>query len=110
MEKKALAFNIPLVLAAPGSAAETPAASFARADAENIELSAVKQAEDGSGTILRFFETFGRKAEAEITLPAGTARCFLCSLMEKEEQELAIRDGKVRLPFHPFEIQTVKVR
>ena len=110
VEKKALAFNIPLVLAAPGSAAETPAASFARADAENIELSAVKQAEDGSGTILRFFETFGRKAEAEITLPAGTARCFLCSLMEKEEQELAIRDGKVRLPFHPFEIQTIKVR
>lgn len=110
IEQKALAFNIPLVFSDAGNAAQCSMESFVRADAPNIELSAVKRAEDGSGMILRFFETFGRKSQTEITLPVGTASCVLCSLTEQDEQELSIQDGKILLPFHPFEIQTIKIR
>ena len=36
---------------------------------DNIILSAVKQAEDGNGYVLRFRETAGRAASAEVLLP-----------------------------------------
>ncbi|MGI5893577.1 MAG: alpha-mannosidase [Candidatus Merdivicinus sp.] len=110
VEQKALAFNIPLLFAECGTAKHLPEENFVRVAAENVELSAVKRAEDASGVIVRLFEIFGRKSEAEVTLPAGTSRCFLCSLTENEEQELTIREGKVLLPFHPFEIQTLKLQ
>ena len=109
VEKKALAFNIPLTFAKAGKADASLCGSFADVNVDNVELSVVKQAENGSGTVLRFFETYGRKTTAEITLPAGTKSCCFCNLVEQDGEPLEIRDGKVTVSFHPYEIQTIKV-
>lgn len=52
-----------------GSLAET--GSFVRIGGENIVLSALKEAEDGEGYVLRAYETDGNETDATIELPAA---------------------------------------
>jgi len=52
-----------------------PVQSFIEAGAENVVISAVKQAEDGDGMIVRLYETDGREGEVTLSLPADGASC-----------------------------------
>ena len=77
LEKEALAFNVRPV-AVPESfhkGALPQRKSFLQVDADNVALTALKYAEDGSGDlIIRLAETGGRDARATVTFaPAGVS-------------------------------------
>jgi len=59
-------------------------------DSENIILTAIKNAEDGDGVILRFFEAVGNETVANI--------------------DIKFLNIKTTLKFKPFEIKTIKIK
>ncbi len=83
--------------------------SMVKTDAENLLCEVIKEAEDSSATILRFYESKNIRTTAEITLGFQADRCYLCDLMENELEELPIVKGKITLPVRGFEIITLKV-
>ncbi len=83
--------------------------SIVSADRDNIVCEVVKEAEDGDAMIVRLFENSNSKTSATVTLGVTPKRVTLVNLMEREICELDCVDGKVKVPFHPFEIQTLKI-
>ena len=83
--------------------------SIVRTGRDNIVCEVVKEAEDGDAMIVRLYENSNSKTNAEITLGVSPKRVTLVNLMEREICELECVDGKVKVPFHPFEIQTLKI-
>ena len=83
--------------------------SFARLDKENVILETIKKSEKGDGLILRLYESFG--VETQINLHVEkVSRAYLCDMMEKEEKELSVENGTMRLTLKPYEILTVKCK
>lgn len=78
-------------------------------DRENIICETVKTAENGKGTVLRFYESQNKKTKAKVTLGIDAKKVTLCDLMENELCELPVKDGTVTLDFSGFEILTIKV-
>ena len=83
--------------------------SFVSADQPNIVITAVKEAEDHSGVIIRFHDAYDRRSNVTMTVPDAYTQAVLCDLMENEIQPLEIRDGQITLPVGNFEIVTVKL-
>lgn len=106
VEQRALAFNIPPVVA-EGTTKVNPSPLLS-VEKHNIEVAAVKPAEDGDGFILRLFETDGVDTACGVTLPRNATAAKLCDLMEQELEALAVKDGRVIIPFHPYEIHTIR--
>ncbi len=102
---EAATFNTP-VLWLPGG---RTASSFARV-AGGLVLDTIKRAEDGEGLVLRLYEPYGARGSArlELGLPAATAtRCNL--LEDRIAEPVVLRDGRLELPYRPFEIVTLRV-
>ncbi|MBB6730572.1 alpha-mannosidase [Cohnella zeiphila] len=75
----------------------------------HIVLDTVKPAEDGSGIVLRFYESAGGRGTAEFGWPHPYGRAVLSNALEDEGEELA-RDGeRIQLKFAPYEIKTIKL-
>ncbi len=70
-------------------------------------LDAVKQAEHGSDTVVRFHETEGRAGAARLRLPAKEIRSLaVADLREREVRKLRPGDP---IPYKAFEIVTLRV-
>ncbi len=79
-------------------------------DQDHVICETVKAAEDGDGTIVRFFETKNRRGKVRVTLGFPASKAYLCDLMENELEELDVVDGSISLKVSPFEIVTMKVK
>lgn len=99
--------NVP-IQTAPGQAPDT---CFFAVDAPNVVLETVKPAEDGSpDLVLRLYECKHAATEAELTVNLPCRAAFLCDMLENEQEELAVTDGKLRLSFRAFEIKTIRIK
>jgi alpha-mannosidase len=84
--------------------------SFASVEPDNVVLTAVKKAEDAKGLIFRVYEWAGKNATVDFHVPAGATGATVTNLMETPEGDpLAVTDGEVKVPIHPYEILTVRV-
>lgn len=84
--------------------------SFLSVEPENLVLTAVKKAEDANGLILRAYEWAGKTGEASFHLPDGATSATLTNMSEiPEGAPLAVRNGLLRVPIHPYEILTLRV-
>jgi len=85
---------------------------FSLAGCENpaVVVDAVKQAEDGSGMIVRLYEAFDSRCTATVTVAEGFREVWLCDLMERELEQLNFRDNRVEIPVKNFEIITLKFK
>ena len=107
--REAYSLNQPLLaLEAKGGGTLPDTFSLVSCDAESVIVETVKKAEADSGMIVRLYEAFGGKCQANIRIAPGFRKAFLCDLMEKQLEELPIRDNTVTLPVHNFEIITLK--
>jgi alpha-mannosidase len=84
--------------------------SFAELKPANLVLTAMKKAEDDDGLVFRFFEWAGKPVEATLRLPAGATRAVETNLMEKEQNQLAIKSGAVSIAVKPYEVKAIKVQ
>lgn len=106
-------FNMPLRIvegaSGEGRSAATPAALLAVLT-DGIAVEAVKEAEDGSGVIVRLWETTGRHRAAEIELAPDLVHVDLVDLLEEVVEALTVEPQTLRLSFKPFEIISLKLR
>lgn len=109
--KNAYELNIPLETQCMDSHGGTLPSnwSFLSVDCENVIISAIKKAEDGNGTIVRLYEAFGQKNQATLTFGMDIKQAVLTNLMEEEIEELIVESNTVKVPFKPFEIQTIRI-
>jgi alpha-mannosidase len=83
--------------------------SLVEVDTRQVIVEAIKRAEDSDATIVRLYEAWGRpcKARVRTTLPAS--RAFLCDLLERNREEVAVNGGLIELELAPFKILTLKL-
>ncbi len=110
------AWNHPLlVIPANLQTGDAPAQrSFARVETPGVVLSALKQAEDGSGLVLRLVELNGADTEAVVTLDpalaAGLTNAVLLDLMERPiEGEAHFENNTLRVPVRANSFVTVRI-
>ncbi len=110
--KLAYLLNNPLTaVKASGRTSALPESySFVSVNKENVICETVKEAEEGTETVLRLYESKNTKTKAEITLGFPAEKCFVCDMLENEKEELPITDGKVNVSLHGFEILTLKIK
>jgi alpha-mannosidase len=105
--------NYPLMaIAVDPHAGPLPAEhSFISADADNVVITAVKQAEDDNSLIIRFYEWAGKPAQVKVHLPQAAKAAYDVNLMEKSEQPLTLgaTGAEVTVPTKPYEIKSVRV-
>jgi mannosylglycerate hydrolase len=93
----------------PGSKGKIAATgSFIKINpADKLMLSALKQADDGSGIVLRVWNTSSEKIDAsiDISLPVKSASRIM--LDETEIEKLTVAKGKIRLQVLPHKIETI---
>ncbi|MDD3925479.1 MAG: glycoside hydrolase family 38 C-terminal domain-containing protein [bacterium] len=79
---------------------------------EGIILSCIKVAEDRKGYLLRFYESLGGKARAEICLTADLNSCipFNSNILEDELEPLELVNGRLSLTFAPFEVKSIRLQ
>ena len=111
---EAFALNCPpVVLGADGSGELAKEVSFIDfCGCDNIQLDALKPAEEGGGVILRVYETCQRRGTVctRIALPFTSA--VEMDMLERPlgEAEIAIEDGKFSFDIKPFEVKTFLLR
>ncbi|MEK3669997.1 alpha-mannosidase [Paenibacillus sp. FSL R10-2771] len=86
-----------------------PSGSFLPYDGKQVILDTVKLAEDGSGSILRLYESAGGRETVKLGWPLPHSAVYLSNALEEEAELLAEEAGELTLDFHPFEIKTLKI-
>ncbi|WP_254075388.1 alpha-mannosidase [Paenibacillus tritici] len=86
-----------------------PAGTFLPYEGKQVVLDTVKLAEDGSGSILRLYESAGGRETVKIGWPLPHSAIYLSNALEEETELLPDEAGELTLDFHPFEIKTIKI-
>ena len=106
--------NQPLMAAPAASAGKGLPERFSlvSCDRAGVILETVKQAEDGDGLILRFYEAFNRRGKVTFTLGIPFSRVSVCDLMEKpvSDGDLTVSGSQITVPIKNFEIVTLRVQ
>ncbi|MEN8905057.1 MAG: alpha-mannosidase, partial [Clostridiales bacterium] len=110
--QKALSLNNPLYAVFKKSAGHKEflpkEQSYVFIDKDNVLLETIKLAEDNKVFVLRFFETYGLRAEANIKFEFGKIKSLkVCDLMENVERILNCLENSIKIEFKPYEIITL---
>jgi len=87
-----------------------PVHSFTEISANNVVLTAVKNAEADDSIVFRFYEWAGKESNIDIQLPPGAQSAVETNLVERTEGSLALQNGHITVHTKPFEIKTVAVQ
>jgi alpha-mannosidase len=75
----------------------------------SVQIAGLKPAHGQRGWILRLYESGGRTAEVEVCgLPEGVC-AWQANIIEDRLSQLDVRNGAIRLVFHPWQVQTILV-
>lgn len=83
--------------------------SFVSSDTPNVIITAVKQAEDSTGVLVRMFEFEGKKADATLAFGRMVQSATETNLMEQPGAALTAARNNIKVLIHPYEIKTVMV-
>ncbi len=100
--------NSPL-LPARGNLTAGSSRSIIGIDTRQVVVEAIKRAEDSDAVIVRLYEAWGRGCKARLRTTLQLSRAFLCDLLEREREEVAVNDGVIELDLTPFKIVTLKL-
>lgn len=100
------AYRIP---AGAGDGIEPSVFSAVRFSRDDIVLDCFKEAEDGDGYILRFYECKQARGNVTVTVAGGLKRAVECNMMEENERELTVTEGCFDIFIKPFEVKTVRL-
>jgi alpha-mannosidase len=84
---------------APAKAGGLPAArSFCQVQPANVELTALKPADDGRGIILRIHETAGKDTDVDVKIAfPGLAKVSRCDIVERVQEPVKVDNGRLRV-------------
>ncbi|AQT68107.1 Mannosylglycerate hydrolase [Anaerohalosphaera lusitana] len=109
--RRAYALNDPLIVHRSDNPTTQPKrlASMVRLDRENVFVETIKQAEDGSGIIVRLYEAAQCRGPVELTAGFELASCYVADLLENNKEQLETDGRKVRFNIRPFQIITLRL-
>ncbi len=87
-----------------------PEHSFLESPSENIIVTALKNAEEGDGVVLRYYEWAGKDGDVKLQLPPGAQSAAETNLMEKPLGSVSLQNGLLQLHTKPYEIKTIKIQ
>jgi len=111
--EQAHAFNAPLraVPTTVHSGPLPPQLSFVQIEPASLVISAIKQAEDGEGLIVRFYNIAAEEVTGRLRVYRPFARAVLVNLNEEEMEELkSIERGEIELSVRRRQMVTVKMQ
>lgn len=86
-------------------------------------LSTIKRGEDdedvsqgelparkGRSIVVRIYESMGGKSRGTLSCTLGAQRCWKTSVLEDDEEELTLQDGKVKIELRAFEVATFRLQ
>ena len=106
LEQEAFELNAPLTAFAGSWKGKRESAIFL--DQDFVEVDAVKRAENGDETVIRFHEYTGRRGKVKLELAWKPVAWCECNLME--EPCGPWQDGPVEVEVTPYEIKTLLFR
>lgn len=84
--------------------------SFLQIEQENVLLDTVKLAEDGTGDmIIRLYEAKKSAITTALHMEIPNMKVYVCDMMENILEEIPVKEGTFELPFHAFEIKTIRL-
>ena len=75
----------------------------------NVIAEVLKRSEDGKSEIVRLYECWNQRTNAEFTFAKAFAKVSLCNMLEEEEKVLAEHENSLKVGLKPYEIITLKV-
>jgi len=104
------AFNAPLraVPVPPGDGYLPPSSSFAQVDPQEFVITALKQAEDGNGLIVRGYNIASEVREITLRLDRPFRRATRVNLKEETQEKLATNSNAVRFTARAKQIVTIR--
>ncbi|MGN7358864.1 alpha-mannosidase [Paenibacillus sp. SAF-054] len=103
--------DMPVRQAEGGMEGSRPAAgSLISLQSGHVVLDTVKPAEDGSGVVLRLYESSGGRERVQLTWPAAVEAAYLSNALEEPVEQLETEEGRMELAFAPYEIRTVLLK
>jgi len=84
--------------------------SLIEVDTPQVVVEAIKRAEDSDAVIVRLYEAWGRRCTARIRTTLPASRTFLCDLLERDREAVAVHDGINRSGPDAFQDPDVEVR
>ncbi|MEK4663499.1 alpha-mannosidase [Priestia sp. FSL H7-0729] len=84
--------------------------SWINFNSNHVILDTVKLAEDGQGTVLRFYESSGKREDITLEWPHAFEQAYHSNALEEPIKPLSHTNGQITLSFKPYEIQTVLLR
>src|SRR5262249_49988128 len=100
--------NTPLRLVR-GAFARGATRSVVEVDTPQVVVEAVKQAEDSDAVVVRLYEAWGGRCRARVRTTLPVSRAHLSDFLERERQEIPVRDGGLELNVEPFKVLTLKL-
>ncbi|MNW39107.1 Mannosylglycerate hydrolase [compost metagenome] len=76
---------------------------------QHVMLDTVKPAEEGSGVILRLYESAGGRERVALEWPEQVESIYISNALEKEFEQLPHNEGQFELDFAPYEIKTIRI-
>jgi len=86
-----------------------PQMALVEADCPNVVVEAVKQALDGNGIILRFYEAGQRRGTVTVKTTLPFTKVLECNLMEVDEREIPSSGDTFAFDYKPFEVRTFRL-
>ncbi len=109
----AYALNDPVVVARGTGRAVDPASAalegMVRPDRPNIVIETIKQAEDGRGVIVRFYEACRQRGPLTLTTAFPLAEAWQTDLLEEDQARLEVDANHVALTVRPYQIVTLRL-
>ena len=109
----AYALNDPLIVAGGQRSREAgeqgSGESLVSVDRPNIVIETVKQAEDGKGIIVRFYESQRQRGPVTLTTGFDLAGAWRTNLLEENQAALEPSGNRVTLSVRPYEIVTLRL-
>jgi alpha-mannosidase len=100
--------NAPLTLV-HGNLTTGERRSLVEVDTPQVVVEAIKRAEDSEATVVRLYEAWGGRCTARLRTTLPASRAFLCDLLERDREEVAVNDGVIELELTPFKILTLRL-
>jgi alpha-mannosidase len=109
--EEAYDLNCPLhAVVSSGNGSTTHSAmSYVSVDKANVVIEAVKNAEDGGGTIVRLYECHNGRSNVELKFGGKLKEVYECDLLENIESEIRHDDTGFTFEIKPYEIKTFRL-
>jgi alpha-mannosidase len=107
--RQAYALNDPLIAVTGSGAPPAEALPPLVQLPDHTIVETIKQAEDGNGVIVRFYECARRRGEIRVQVSFALQAAYVTNLLEENQEALPVEGDNVRLYVKPFQIVTLRL-